>query len=75
MVKHRCLAEGCTRQLDARYLMCGVHWAMVPRDVQQEVYAAYTAGQTIATASPAWHTAADKAVAAVRTAVASKAVL
>lgn len=67
--KHKCLASGCKRQVDARYLMCGVHWALVPGDVQREVYAAYRAGQDITTASDVWHKAADKAIAAVTAAL------
>lgn len=67
--KHKCLASGCKRQVDVRYLMCGVRWALVPVDVQREVYAAYRPGQDITTASDAWHRAADKAIAAVTAAL------
>lgn len=67
-MKHRCLAEGCKRAVDARYLMCGVHWRMVPLAIQRRVHDAYVPGQSAGTVSTAWEQAADAAVAAVRAA-------
>lgn len=64
-MKHRCLATGCKKTLEVRFLMCAAHWRLVPSDVQREVYAAYTPGQTVATASEAWNQAVARAVRAV----------
>ncbi|RYZ16901.1 MAG: hypothetical protein EOO70_03320 [Myxococcaceae bacterium] len=63
--RHVCFAEGCTKQLPARFLMCGPHWGKVSNTTQRAVYAAYKPGQTIATASDAWHQAVAQAVAEV----------
>lgn len=63
--RHRCVAEGCTESLPARFLMCGPHWGKVSPATQRAVYAAYKPGQTIATASEAWREAVTKAVAEV----------
>jgi diadenosine tetraphosphatase ApaH/serine/threonine PP2A family protein phosphatase len=44
-VRHECHAHGCTREVPPRLLMCGKHWAMVPRPVQMMVWKEYRAGQ------------------------------
>ncbi|MCL2729299.1 MAG: hypothetical protein FWE15_04655 [Actinomycetia bacterium] len=38
-----CPVRGCPREIADRFLMCGDHWRMVPRRVQQAVYTAYRA--------------------------------
>jgi hypothetical protein len=67
-MSRRCLATGCARKVDDRYLMCGIHWVGVPASIQKEVYASYVVGQTAATASDAWKIAAEKAVASLKNA-------
>lgn len=32
-----CYAVGCVCEIDARKLMCGHHWAMVPAELQAEM--------------------------------------
>jgi len=46
-VVHRCHAMGCKRAIAAKFLMCGRHWAMVPPNLQTEVYRNYRPGQEI----------------------------
>lgn len=41
---HTCPARGCPREVADRFLMCGDHWRMVPRHLQQAVYTAYRCG-------------------------------
>ena len=38
MSRHTCHAPGCDAPCPPRHLMCGACWALVPRDVQAEVY-------------------------------------
>jgi hypothetical protein len=38
-MSHRCHALRCSTQCPSAHLMCGAHWAMVPKDLQTEVYA------------------------------------
>lgn len=42
---HTCHATGCTRTVPPKMLMCGRHWAMVPADLQADVWATYRRGQ------------------------------
>lgn len=42
---HICHAEGCTRPVAPRFLMCRYHWGRVPRDLQADVYRLYRPGQ------------------------------
>ena len=42
---HECHATGCAAQVPPAYLMCGKHWAMVPRLLQARVWETYQAGQ------------------------------
>lgn len=42
---HACHALGCTVQVQAKYLMCRPHWAMVPRQLQGQVWKHYRPGQ------------------------------
>lgn len=45
---HReCHATGCARLVPPRLLMCGRHWKMVPRPLQQRVWFAYVEGQEL----------------------------
>lgn len=37
----KCFADGCERNVPTSMLMCREHWSQVPRDIQDEVYAAY----------------------------------
>jgi hypothetical protein len=48
-------------------LMCLKHWRMVPRDIQNKVWATYQEGQEQGKATPSkeWHEAADEAIEAV----------
>lgn len=42
---HQCPTRGCQRQVDDSKLMCGPHWRLVPRVLQDAVYAAYRGGR------------------------------
>jgi hypothetical protein len=44
---HLCHAENCTVEVPPRLLMCGKHWAMVPKPEQREVWRTYREGQEI----------------------------
>ena len=63
---HKCAADGCTKRVGDRFLMCGPCWRYVPPEIQRRVYDAYVSGQTVATASDAWWAATKEAVAAVK---------
>lgn len=43
--KHTCHAEGCTRVVPPRLLMCPRHWGMVPPALQAAVWRHYRPGQ------------------------------
>lgn len=45
MADHRCHVSWCKTRCKPEYLMCGVHWAMVPKLLQFEVYRHYRVGQ------------------------------
>ncbi len=45
MSEHTCHAEGCKVPVPRRMFMCGRHWAMVPKALQDALWAAYTPGQ------------------------------
>jgi hypothetical protein len=63
---HTCHARDCQRPVAPRFLMCPAHWRLVPRRLQQAVYAAYRPGQERdKEPSAAWHRAADLAIDAV----------
>lgn len=47
--KHDCPIDGCAERLPPRILMCKPHWKMLPRDLQQRVYATWENGLGIAT--------------------------
>lgn len=45
-MSHHCHAEGCTVLTAPRLFMCPRHWAMVPKAMQNEVWAAFKACPT-----------------------------
>ncbi len=45
MSAHRCHAQGCTKVISPRLLMCPGHWRMVPRELQKAVWTHYRPGQ------------------------------
>lgn len=47
MGRHVCHAEGCTMEVPPRMLMCRRHWRMVPRSLQDAVWATYVRGQEV----------------------------
>lgn len=42
---HTCHAAGCDEVVPRRMFMCRRHWAMIPKKMQQRVWAEYTPGQ------------------------------
>ena len=44
---HTCHATGCTTEVHPRYFMCRRHWWMVPRGMQQKLWAVYRPGQEV----------------------------
>lgn len=46
-MRHVCHAEGCNVEVPPRMLMCLPHWRMVPRPLQDAVWATYIPGQEI----------------------------
>lgn len=44
---HHCHARGCLLEVPPRLLMCSLHWRMVPKDLQAQVWAHYRPGQEI----------------------------
>lgn len=47
-----CYAHGCKTQIPSRFLMCGRHWAMVPKATQDLVYETLHAWKGDGTARP-----------------------
>lgn len=45
MSAHTCHAVGCSKSCKPAFLMCGPHWAKVPRADQRAVWATYRQGQ------------------------------
>jgi hypothetical protein len=45
-MSHHCHAEGCTTPTPPKLFMCPRHWAMVPKAMQEEVWAAFRACPT-----------------------------
>ena len=63
------LATGCKRRIDAKYLMCGQHWAMVPQHMRTAVWREYHSGlRTKSHPTPAYYQAVYEAQKAVRAA-------
>ena len=44
---HTCHAEGCSKAVAPKYLMCPRHWGMVPRPQQLEIWRHYRNGQEV----------------------------
>jgi hypothetical protein len=44
---HLCHARGCGRAVPPRMLMCLAHWRLVPRPLQEAVWATYVPGQEV----------------------------
>lgn len=44
-MSHTCHARGCRVEVPPKMLMCLRHWRMVPRPLQQAVWATYRPGQ------------------------------
>ena len=63
-LQHTCHARGCTKVVKPEMLMCYRHWCMVPRKIQQAVWAGYRVGQCDGSVHPSkeWHGAADAAI-------------
>jgi len=36
--EHRCAIPGCGKMIARKFLMCGHHWACVPKALQDDVY-------------------------------------
>lgn len=63
---HTCHAAGCDVPVSPSLLMCPAHWRLVPRALQQAVWAAYRRGQEIdKRPSPEYLAAAQAAIGAV----------
>ena len=45
--KHDCAAEGCTRRVPLKLLMCRPHWGALPAELRRAVWATYRRGQEI----------------------------
>ena len=64
--EHRCHARRCDAHCQPEHLMCAKHWRMVPKKLQEAVWATYRPGQCDdMRPSQAWHEAASAAIAAV----------
>lgn len=64
--QHTCHAAGCDQGVRPERLMCGRHWAMVPKVVQDAVWEHYRPGQCDdKRPSQEWHAAADAAIGSV----------
>lgn len=42
---HPCPVRVCPREVPDHWLMCGIHWRMVPHSIQRSVNAAYDQGR------------------------------
>jgi hypothetical protein len=63
---HHCHAKGCLVETKPELLMCLKHWRMVPKSIQDRVWAHYRRGQCDdKNPSAEWHKAADDAIAVV----------
>jgi hypothetical protein len=56
---HDCHAVDCDKQVDSKYFMCFKHWAMVRKDMQNEIWRTFYATGPM---SPPWIEAANKAI-------------
>lgn len=46
-MSHTCHATGCGKPVAPKFLMCGKHWAMVPKPQQAEIWRHYRPGQEV----------------------------
>lgn len=46
-MSHTCHAIGCQRSVHPRFLMCPPDWRLVPKDLQEAVWASYVPGQEV----------------------------
>lgn len=71
---HACHVYPCGAAVPPRMLMCRRHWALVPKDMQDAVYAAFTPGQCDRRATPTreWLKAARAAISWVEQQAAAK---
>ncbi len=44
-ISHKCMAKGCTVQVQPICFMCGDHWSMLSSKTQDALWKAYTPGQ------------------------------
>lgn len=67
-MKHTCHLPGCNSGCPAAHLLCGPHWRMVPKDLQQEVNATVNQrGKRVdASWAPWWRAQAQAIVAVLR---------
>ena len=63
MASHECPAVRCPARVSLGMLMCRPHWRMVPRPLQNAVYAAWDNG--LGAGTPAHEAAMDAAIRAV----------
>jgi hypothetical protein len=59
---HRCVIEPCQIEIRQSQLMCPGHWRLVPRPIQQEIYAVFRKRR----GSPAHLAAIARAIGAAR---------
>ncbi len=66
----RCRIPGCRGPVGARRLMCRPHWYQVPKQLRDQIWAAWRSGAGVL--SPAYRQAVGQGVAAVQAATARK---
>lgn len=47
MTAHHCHAEGCSKNIPPKRLMCGRHWRKVPQPIQRLIWLYYRVGQEV----------------------------
>ena len=45
--KHVCHADRCTKAIAPAFLMCPMHWRMVPAEIQRRIWLLYRPGQEV----------------------------
>ena len=46
-MSHKCHADGCSKEIPPKLLMCLPHWRMVPRNIQNQIWQHYRPGQEL----------------------------
>lgn len=65
-MSHTCHAKKCATRIPPKLFMCLKHWKMVPKPLQDRIWATYVPGQEVRKdPTPAYLDAADEAIAAV----------